>query len=80
MKNPDWKMTDLLLRVVSWQKQQVNSRSNKESLSMRITTTKWPDQRKKELKQTLLFEWKKKTIIATSETTRDSKIQKTLKW
>ena len=65
MKNPDWKMTDLLLRVILTKAADWIADLIKESLVVRTATTKWPDQ--KEKNKVDLVIWVKKTIIATND-------------
>ena len=47
MKNPDWKVTDLLLRVILTKAADWIADLIKESLVIRTDTTKWLDQKKK---------------------------------
>ena len=47
MKNPDWKVTDLLLRVILTKAGDWIADLIKESLVIRTDTTEWLDQKKK---------------------------------
>ena len=73
MKNPDWKVTDLLLRVILTKAGDWIADLIKESLVIRTDTTEWLDQKKKN-KVHLVIWVKIKLLLQPMRDCRDSKI------